>query len=171
MNGKKSTKLFDEKLKKYEQFLVDFHKDIGQSKRVNQKFITIGTYLLIYDKLTQSELAELTGFSSGTISTYLSVMEGMGIINKHRIPKTHTYKYGFYVPISDIIMDRYDESLESVLSLKTILTKKRAELDDLNTKSKTGAERLLKRTEELISALDYYKDFISILMKEGISDE
>jgi len=171
VNEKKSTKLFDKKLNKYEQFLVDFHNDIGQSKRVNEKFITIGTYLLIYDKLTQSDLAELTSYSSGTISTYLSVMEGMGIINKRRIPKTHTYKYGFYVPISDIIMDRYDESLESVLSLKTILTNKKEELEDLTAKSKTGAKHLLKRIKELINAFDYYEDFISILRKEGISVE
>jgi DNA-binding transcriptional regulator GbsR (MarR family) len=160
---KKTKRLFNEKLSKYEQLLVDFHKEIGKSKRVNEKFIALGTYLLLYNKLTQSDLTELTGFSSGTISTYLSVMEGMGIIDKNRIPKTHTYEYGIKVPINELIIKRYDESLESILSLKTILSKKKEELHELAQRSKAGAEHLSKRIEELLKALDHYETFISIL--------
>lgn len=155
--------MFNEKLSKYEQLLVDFHKEIGRSKRVNEKFITIGTYLLLYSKLTQSDLVELTGFSSGTISTYLSVMEGMGIIDKRRIPKTHTYEYGIHVPINEIIIERYDESLESVLALKAILSKKNEELNEFKHEQKAGADLLSKRVKELLKALDYYEEFIAIL--------
>jgi DNA-binding transcriptional regulator GbsR (MarR family) len=160
---KESEREFDEKLKKYEQLLVKFHEDIGRSKRVNEKFIIIGTYLFLYDKLTQADLVNLTDFSSGTISTYLSVMEGMGFINKQRIPKTHTFKYGITIPINKLLTDRYDSALKSVISLDAFLNKKLEELEPLIQKSKTGAQHLSKRIQQLLNTLEYYKEIYSTL--------
>lgn len=160
---KEKENIFDEKLNKYEQILVQFHEDIGKSKRVNEKFIIIGTYLFLHDKLTQTDLVNLTGFSSGTISTYLSVMEGMGFISKQRIPKTHTFEYSITIPINQLLTDRYDTALKSIISIEAFLNKKIEELEPLIQKSKTGAEHLSKRIQQLINALEYYKEVYSIL--------
>jgi len=83
--------LFDDKLRKYEDRLVEILLHIAKSKRVTPKMSAIAAYLLIHGYLTQKELKELTGFSMGTISTFLSVMTGMGNFRKQRIAGTHTF--------------------------------------------------------------------------------
>ncbi|MFX1243043.1 MAG: hypothetical protein ACFFA7_17490, partial [Promethearchaeota archaeon] len=94
--------LFNEKLRKYEDKLVDLILDIAQSKHVNPKISKLSSYLLIHEKLTQKELKELTDFSMGSISTYLSVMTGTEVYLKERIPKTHTYTYSFLGNLEDL---------------------------------------------------------------------
>ena len=168
MKKNEKQRLFDPKLCKYEDILVEFHRDIGKSKRVNEKFVIIGTYLYLHGKLTQSNLVDLTGFSSGTISTYLAVMEGMGLITKQRIPKTHTFEYGITIPITNEITERLNTSLKSFITIQSFLIKKKEQLEELKKKSKSGAKHLSKRIKQLIDALEYYKDIYITLEKDVI---
>jgi DNA-binding transcriptional regulator GbsR (MarR family) len=99
--------LFDEKLKKYEEKLVAFFTDIGEQKRVNPKFLKMSSFLFIHKKLTQKQLKELTGFSTGTISTFLSVMLGTEFFEKELIPGTHTYLYRYKGDLEDLTSHIY----------------------------------------------------------------
>ncbi len=148
--------LFDEKLRSYEDKLVEIILDIGQTKRSNPKMAAIACYLLIHGKLTQKELKELTGFSMGTISTYLSVMIGTGNFQKIRIPHTHTFTYSFSGELDFLTTKAIDFALNSLSSLQFFLKKKRESLRKLAENSLKGAKRLEERIEELLESLERY---------------
>jgi hypothetical protein len=149
--------LFSDKLRKYEDKIVDFIVDIGRRKRVNPKMLQISSYLFVHGGLTQKELQELTGFSMGTISTYLSVMIGMGRFQKERIPKTHTFKYSYSGNLEDMIISGIDIMISSLSSMDVYLNSKKKDLEKLIKQNKKGAEHLFQRIDELQEIFDFYK--------------
>ncbi|MFW9987388.1 MAG: hypothetical protein ACFFC3_01910 [Candidatus Odinarchaeota archaeon] len=149
--------LFDEKFCKYEEDLVKIILNISKSKRVNPKVATIACYLLIHGKLTQKELKELTGFSIGTISTYLSVMTGTGYFYKQRIEGTHTFIYSFSGELDVLTTEAIDFAIKNIGSLEKFLINKKQELKKLTEQSKRGASELSLRIEELINSFESYK--------------
>ena len=112
---------FNEKLRKYEKKIVEFLLDIGKSKRVNPKISEIASYLFIHENLTQKELKELTGFSIGSISTFLSVMTGTGTFQKQLIPGTHAFMHSFSGKLEDLSTRGIEIALSSFSSLQSYL--------------------------------------------------
>jgi len=152
--------LFDEKLKVYEDKLVEFFTDIGKHKRVNPKFLIMSVYLIIHEKLTQKQLQYLTGFSLGTISTILSVMLGTGFYEKERIPGTHEYTYRYLGNLEDLTTKGIDSALKSFLESEIFLKKKKEQLLELEKKNKKGATFLLNRIDELMSIFKIYSEIL-----------
>ncbi|MFW9895513.1 MAG: hypothetical protein ACFFD7_06895 [Candidatus Thorarchaeota archaeon] len=155
--------LFSEKLRNYEEILVEFLLDIARSKRVNPKISEISSYLLIHGKLTQKELKELTGFSMGSISTLLSVMTGTGTFEKERIPHTHTFRYYFSGNLEDLTIKGFEIALSSFAALETYFKNKQKELIKLSEESKRGARHLLERLRELLEIFEIYKFLYKIV--------
>ena len=149
--------LFNDKLSKYEDELVEILLDISKSKRVNPKMSTIACYLFIHGGLTQKEIKQLTGFSMGTISTYLSVMTGTGNFQKQRIPGTHKFKYSFSGELEVLTTRAIEIVLNSFDSIEIFLKKKKEELNKLIEQSKKGAQHLSLRIEELLKSFEVYK--------------
>ncbi len=149
--------LFDDQLHNYEEKLVDIILNIGKSKRVNPKVATIACYLLIHGKLTQKELKKLTGFSMGTISTYLSVMAGTGYFLKQRIEGTHTFVYSFSGELEVLTTQAIEFAIKNISSLEKFLENKKQELKKLIEQSKEGAAFLSLRIEELLNSFEIYK--------------
>ncbi|MFX1529699.1 MAG: hypothetical protein ACFFBC_01155 [Promethearchaeota archaeon] len=149
--------LFSEKLRNYEDKIVDFIVDIGKRKRVNPKMLQISSYLFVHGGLTQKELQELTGFSMGTISTFLSVMIGMGRFQKERIPKTHTFKYSYSGTLEEMTTSGIDIMISSLSSMDVYLNSKKKDLKRLIEQNKKGAEHLSQRIDELLDIFDFYK--------------
>ncbi|MFW9999538.1 MAG: MarR family transcriptional regulator [Candidatus Hodarchaeota archaeon] len=162
--------LFNDKLRKYEDKLVEFLLDIAQSKRVNPKISTISSYLLIHGKLTQKELKELTKFSIGSISTFLSVMIGTGVFQKERIPRTHTFTYSFTGQLEDLTTKGIEIALSSFSPLDVYLIKKKDELKKFIEQSKKGALHLFNRIDELLETFEIYK-FLFPLLTKSSTDE
>jgi DNA-binding transcriptional regulator GbsR (MarR family) len=162
--------LFSDKLRKYEDILVEFLLDIAQTKRVNPKISTISSYLLIHDKLTQKELKELTGFSMGSISTFLSVMTGTGVFQKERIPHTHTFTYSFTGKLEDLTTKGIEIALSTFDPLETYLKSKNEDLIKSINQSKEGAQHLSNRIEELLETFGIYKKLFPMLA-ETTTDE
>ena len=160
--------LFDSKLRKYEDNLVELLLDIAQQKRVNRKLSTISSYLLIHERLTQKELKELTGFSMGSVSTFLSVMTGTGAIQKERIPHTHTFMYSIYGKLEILTTRAIEVALRSLDSIGLFLKNKNEILKKLIGQSKKGAKHLSQRIDELIESFEIYKKIFS---SEGILSE
>ena len=158
-----SSQLFNEKLRKYENKLVEFLLDIAESKHVNPKISTISSYLLIHGELTQKELKELTGFSMGSISTFLSVMTGTGAYKKERIPGTHTYKYSFSGELEDLTTLGLEIALSSFIRFESYFDNKKKELHKLSEQSKEGADHLLQRINELLEVFEIYKVLFPII--------
>ncbi|MBY8990583.1 MAG: hypothetical protein KGD58_07505 [Candidatus Lokiarchaeota archaeon] len=160
--------LFSERLRKYENKLVEFFVDIGTRKRVNPKMLKISSYLLIHGSLTQSELKELTGLSMGTISTFLSVMIGMGRFQKERIPKTHTFEYSYSGNLEEMTIRGIDVMVSSLTSMGVYLNAKKKQLKDLAVQNKKGAEHLSQRIDELLDIFEFYKEVFPNLYKEAL---
>ncbi|MFX0140003.1 MAG: MarR family transcriptional regulator [Candidatus Hodarchaeota archaeon] len=163
--------LFNDKLRKYEDKIVEFLLDIAKSKRVNPKISAISSYLLIHGKLTQKELKVLTDFSMGSISTFLSVMTGTGVFQKERIPKTHTFTYSFTGELEDLTTKGIEIALSSFSPLEIYLKSKRNELLEYIEQSKKGAEHLLNRIDELLESFEVYKFLFPLLNSQDALKE
>jgi len=150
--------LFDDRLHNYEEKLVEIILNIGKSKRVNPKVATIACYLLIHKKLTQKELKKLTGFSMGTISTYLSVMAGTGYFLKQRLEGTHTFIYSFSGELEVLTTQAIEFAIKHIGFLEKFLENKKQELKKLIEQSKEGAEHFSLRIEELLNSFEIYKN-------------
>lgn len=164
----KQSHLFDDKIRIYEDKLIEIILDIGQSKRVNPKIATISCYLLIHGKLTQKEIKELTGFSMGTVSTYLSVMIGTGNYRKMRIPHTHTFVYSFSGKLEVLTTRAIEVVLSSLGPIEICLKNKKEILKKLIKQNKKGAKHLSNRIEELLDSFEIYE---KIFPSNGISAE
>ena len=160
--------LFDDKLRIYENRLVEILLDIGQSKRANPKMSAISCYLLIHGKLTQKEIKELTGFSMGTVSTYLSVMTGTEHFQKQRIDGTHTFTYSFSGKLEVLTTRAIEVAVSSLGSIELYLKNKIETLKKLIGQSKKGAKQFSERIEEMLYSFDIYK---KIFPSEGVSAE
>ena len=160
--------LFDAKLRKYEDKLVEILLDIGQSKRANPKMSAIACYLLIHGMLTQKEIKELTRFSMGTVSTYLSVMTGTEHFQKQRIVGTHTFTYSFSGKLEVLTTRAIEVAVNSLGSIEIYLKNKIETLKKLIGQSKKGAKHLSQRIDELIESFEIYKKIFS---SDGILSE
>ncbi|NVM19569.1 MAG: hypothetical protein HWN80_17840 [Candidatus Lokiarchaeota archaeon] len=154
---KEQSHLFDDKLRKYEDKLVEILLNIGQSKRVNPKMAAIACYLLIHGKLTQKEIKELTGFSIGAVSTYLSVIIGTGNFRKIRVPHTHTFMYSISGKLEVLNTKAIEVALSSLGSIEIYLKNKKEILKKLIAQNKKGAKHLTNRIDELIDSFEIYK--------------
>ena len=171
MTLKQQDQLFDEKLRNYEKKLVQFFIDIGEQKRVNPKFLKMSSYLILHKKLTQKQLKELTGFSIGTISTFLSILLGTGFYEKQRIEGTHTYTYRYKGNVEDFTTKGIEIALDSFLNSESFLKKKKEELKTLMKQNKKGAKHLSQRIDEIISIFTFYEDFFSKMKNDDFGDE
>jgi len=155
--------LFSDKLRKFEDKMVDFIVDIGTRKRINPKMLQISSYLLIHGSLTQKELQELTGFSMGTISTYLSAIVGVGGFQKERIPKTHTFRYSYSGNLEEMTTRGIDVMISTLTSMGVYLNGKKKELKKLMEQNKKGAEHLSQRIDELLDIFEFYKQIFPMM--------
>lgn len=85
---------FDPEIREIERQIVEVFaakssEFIGRNPIVSK----VMTYFSIRKKLTQKELQQLTGFSSGTISKSVRQLLEMNVITKEIIPGTHTHVY------------------------------------------------------------------------------
>lgn len=163
--------LFDEKLKKYEEKLVSFFTEIGEQKRVNPKFLKMSSYLFVHKKLTQKHLKELTGFSVGTISTFLSVMLGTEFFEKKMIPGTHTYSYRSNVTFEDLTSKGLDTALKSFLPSEIFLKDKKETLKSLTEQDRKGASHLSQRIEEILDIFKFYEELFPKMIENKFDEE
>jgi DNA-binding transcriptional regulator GbsR (MarR family) len=155
--------LFSDKLRKYEDKIVEIILDVATSKRVNPKISKISSFILIHESLTQKDLKELTGFSMGSISTFLSVMTGTGAIKKERIPHTHTFIYSFSGNLEDLTTKGIEIALNSFISFESYLKIKKKELAKYIEQSKKGAYHLSQRLDELLETFEMYKTLFPVI--------
>jgi len=160
---KSSPLFFNKKLHTYEERLIEFLLDIGDKKRINPKLARISIYLLFHGSLTQNQLKDMTGFSIGSISSYLSKMEELKIIKTHVIPDTRTMSYSFNGIFKDLISRGLEIFLNSILSAQEFLKHIKEELQELIIKNKKGAKHLDKRIDELLKSFEVYKNIQPVL--------
>lgn len=165
--------LYDERLKQYEERLVKVFKNISKEKRTNPKITKIMTYLFLHDALTQKELKELTGYSIGTISTYLSVLTGIFSTPgtaikfvKQRIPGTHTYAYKLEGDTSQLFDSGLDIFLKFSETSKPFIKQNIKKLRDLEKNRKKGAKFLANRLEDINKVFEKYEEIFPKMLKD-----
>jgi hypothetical protein len=131
--------------------------------------LQISSYLLIHGSLTQKELRELTGLSTGTISTFLSVMIGAGRFQKELIPKTHTFRYSYSGNIDEMTIRGIDIMINSLTSMGVYLKGKKKNLKELEIQNKKGAKHLSQRIDELLDIFEFYKEVFPGVYRKGLS--
>ncbi|QEE14323.1 hypothetical protein DSAG12_00136 [Promethearchaeum syntrophicum] len=85
--------LMDKKLVPYFDQIFQFYQDLGKIKGTSKKISAITPYLMIFQDITQKDLKTLSGYSLANISNTLNMLQNLNIVEKIRIPNTHTYQY------------------------------------------------------------------------------
>jgi DNA-binding transcriptional regulator GbsR (MarR family) len=158
---------FKGKIRDYEKTLIKFFVDIGKHKDTPTKVQEILGYLIIHDKLSQSNLHELTGYSTGTISTTLSNLVKLGVVKKEKIAASNKYLYSMIGDLPKIFETSSDVSIEQFNVISEFMENKLSELNEFRGES--GYDNLQTQINVL---LDGFKKVIEIApsMTKVLSD-
>ncbi len=161
LDKKKQIENFDIKLRPYAEKILDFYLDIVEQKRTSPKLALISYYLSTFGALTQKQMHQKSGLSTGAISTLLSIGTGLNLIKKELIPGTHTYKYSIAINIEDFGSAGIKLFLANLRNVKPFLKKYIEDLKPLMTQNKKGALILYERLEQLGEVMDFYQKIFS----------
>jgi len=125
---------FKGKIKDYEKTLIKFFIDIGKNKDTPAKVTRILGYLIIHNKLSQSNLKELTGYSMGTISTTLGNLIELGVVQKERIASSNKYLYSTIGDLPKIFETSSEVSIEQFILIIKFIENKLNELEEFRGK-------------------------------------
>ncbi|WP_371805747.1 hypothetical protein [Candidatus Lokiarchaeum ossiferum] len=142
--------IFDPQLRDYESQIIDFFIKEGEIRNRGKKAQLIYAYLLIHRQLTQNQLAELSNLSKGYISSALSSMQNIQLINRKMIPGTHTYKYSF---LNDNNFFGFRESSKLVQyynNFERVVWSEIKKLENLKCEEKSQKRFLITRMKDLI---------------------
>lgn len=148
---------FRGKIKDYEKTLIKFFIDIGKNKDTPAKIQEILGYLIIHDKLSQSNLKELTGYSSGTISVILGNLVELGVVQKERIASSNLYLYSTIGDLPKIFETSSEVSIEHFTLISKFMENKLNELEEY--KGEKGYKNLHTQINVL---LDGFKKVMEI---------
>jgi DNA-binding transcriptional regulator GbsR (MarR family) len=148
---------FKGKIRDYEKTLIKFFIDIGKNKDTPAKIQEILGYLIIHDKLSQSNLKELTGYSTGTISTTLGSLIELGVVQKERIAGSNKYLYSMIGDLQKIFETSSDVSIEQFTIISKYIEGKLNELEEY--KDQEGYENL---STQINVVLEGYKKVMKI---------
>ena len=108
-------------LEDYEERIIKFYVKSGRAKNFTDTFSTIFATFYTRRKLTQKQLQELTGFSTGTISRIINQLLLMNMIQAYKQPGTREKIYeikGFgpdFVESASKLIERYVNNYKRLL--------------------------------------------------------
>ncbi|MBD3214786.1 MAG: hypothetical protein GF311_19400 [Candidatus Lokiarchaeota archaeon] len=155
---KRKPHIYEGKIKEFEDRLIKFFVQAGKLKGQNVTFSTIIGYFLIHKSLTQDQVKELTGFSKGSVSINLSLLEDYGFLKKKLIKGTRKYLYSFGGDFSQLSMDTGTFKKEINRNAVTFFQSKIKILNEY--KDKKGYEILSERLNGIMSFLEIHKKLI-----------
>lgn len=159
-----NNRIYNRKLRNYEDRLVNIIKNMGQVKGQNKKLSKIIAYLLIHKEngLSQEDLRKLTGFSLGTISNNLNTMATMGYVKKELYKGKYLYSFGDMSALgsktSVLKADIYQKAEEFFKDIKT-------QLDDQNNKNKAGSKLLSERIDDMMNFIKLGQKIVEEISK------
>ncbi len=111
-----------------ERNIIDFFSKITLLQTSKYSFSKLLGILFTHESLTQKQLQTLTGFSAGTVSQDLKLMENMGLIIRSNT-KSARIIYQL-APASTMLIKFTKDKTNTVLKWKPILEEMKQELDD-----------------------------------------
>ncbi|MHA2180973.1 MAG: hypothetical protein ACXAAH_06085 [Promethearchaeota archaeon] len=146
--------IFEGIIKEYEQILIEFVLDSGRAKSIDPKVQLLLGYIGIHGRLTQKQLKDLTGLSTGTISKKLREILDFGIIRREKLHKSNE---SVYINAPESYVSVGNSALGDLTKLHEFLIKKNIELEKL--KDKKGAMFLQGRISGLMKTIDLINKF------------
>ncbi len=158
---------FDEEMIKIEdeiiQFLIDFPLFIGQKSI----FLTIQAYFITRGNLTQSELKELTGLSSGAISQELRKLIDFGLIEITKTTSTGKKIYSMK-SVTSALLTMYVESLKDASKWEKELQEIKLKLEENKEELKllNGYDIIYRWVNLFLQAMPLTKLIINLMEEE-----
>ncbi len=143
-------------LEDYEDKIVKFYVKSGRAKNMNDKFSMIYAYFYTRRELTQKQLIEFTGFSSGTISQIVNQLLLMNMIEAQKQPGTREKIY--------IIKGFSPEFIESTSRLIADYVKKYQKLIK-------KVQRRIKSINEKVTLLQDHLDFDDYYLLTSLNEK
>ncbi|UYP44224.1 hypothetical protein NEF87_000509 [Candidatus Lokiarchaeum ossiferum] len=148
---------FHDKIVPFEKSIIDFYATINYMYGRPKNLATIFGYFLIHKRLNQTVLAQLTGYSRGTISILLSKLQDIGAIEISNIQ--HKVKeYIFNVNYIPFVLTKKDPRVIEKTHMKEFFK----EYLSKGSKLKDSFERahFLKRIQDIQFIYIYYFDYL-----------
>lgn len=149
--------LFEGKLRTIEKRLINVIANLGYLKGRSPKFSEITAYVYVHQEVTQKILRELTGYSLGTISTVLQILEKQGIIRKHLNPDTREYHYELYGTLSQIGSRSLTHVQQYFSEIKEFFQAIEAKLAQSNLSKKKGYRNIRQLVDEMSILVPAYE--------------
>ena len=166
MSNSESTKdyIYSGKIKEYETILLEFFKELGNLKNQPSKISTINSYLAIRKSLTQKELKELTGFSSGAVSKYINKTIKFGIVKRTRKEGSNEYIYYIAKPFSEMYKSASELSMDLIEPMLSKIDINLNRLEDYKTHR--GYDLFKTRLEDLRKTFEAFSKIKALLFKD-----
>jgi len=156
--------IYSGKIKKYENLLLEFFKTLGDLKNQSPKISSINGYLAIRRSLTQKELKELTGFSSGTVSKYLNTMIEFGTVKRNRKEGSNEYVYSLFKSLPEMYKSTSELSMDLVEHVLNKITNSLNKLEDYKTHRGYGLFKT--RIEDLRKTFNGFSKIKELFFKD-----
>ncbi|MFX1337874.1 MAG: hypothetical protein ACFFDK_04640 [Promethearchaeota archaeon] len=171
LNSKfKRNYIFEGKIREFEKELVKISLEIEKRRGQNPVISKILIYLLMYEHLTQKQLKNLTGYSIGSISTHLSAMNSIGIIEKKLIRGTHTNIYSLKIDLGQNISSLVKMSRDYINQTFQFLKSKKTKLNEIFNKKKEKIKPILERFEEIETVIGVYAKLFEMINNSNNTD-
>nr|MDO8133549.1 hypothetical protein [Candidatus Njordarchaeum guaymaensis] len=122
------------KLKEYEKKVISLLVRSGQMKTTSARFATVYAYFLTRRQLTQTQLQELTSFSSGTTSQIVNQLLSFGVLLRNNIPGSHEKQYEL-VGMGSVLVGSVLRKLQAnVNEYRNLVATATAELETIKAK-------------------------------------
>lgn len=139
----------EEELKAIEKRLVEIIVDLGFLKGRSRKTSEILAHLYIYNKVTQRMLREITGYSTGTVSSTLRELQRLGLICRSGDLHGREYVYELAVPVSQQL-SRYSGMMDQYFRVwNEFLERLENELRKKQLSKKKGADNIFRFIEKM----------------------
>lgn len=123
--------------------------DLGFLKGRSRKTSEILAHLYIYNKVTQRTLREITGYSTGTVSSTLRELQRLGLICRSDDLHEREYVYELVVPVSQQL-SRYSGMMDQYFRVwNEFLERLENELRRNQLSKKKGADNIFRFIEKM----------------------
>ena len=150
-------RLVEKQLRTVEKRLVNILTNAGYLKGRSRKFSEITAYIYIHQEVTQKILRKLTGYSLGTISTALQILEKQGVVNKYLDPSTREYHYELDGTISQTLFRSLRDTQRYLSQIKEFFRGIEAKLSQPGLSKKKGYENIRQFLGELSALIPAYE--------------
>jgi len=152
-----------QKLQDIKNHLVEIITSMVQLKGRSDKLDKIAAYITIRGEVTQKLLREITGYSLGTVSSSLQILEKMGFVSKYKNSNSREHLYRYEESYTQSQSRSIMNVLEYFRELDEFLSQMEDKLDKPHLKGKEGYKKIREFIENMRRLFPVVEDALSKL--------